>query len=186
MSVPRRMPPSNVYLDVTVGGLDDLGQHLDGGEGGVEVAGAVVGDDDGFGPVVGGVASVLADHNALDDHGQALGGGQPVDVGPRRAGVADVHRAGRGVGSETPGVLGQVDLVVVGRGRADVVIADVALALGLDLGVDGDAEGSVAGLGGAGGHLEGQAAVLEQVTAGTTAARRRRWPRPPWCGRRGS
>ena len=51
----------------------------------------------------------------------------------------------------------------MGEERADVVVADVALALGLDLGVDGDAEGGVAGLGGAGGHLEGEAAVLEEV-----------------------
>ena len=35
--------------------------------------------------------------------------------------------------------------------------------LGFDLGVNGDAEGGVASLGGAGGHLEGEAAVLEQV-----------------------
>ena len=101
-------------------------------------------------PLSAAVASVLADHNALDDHGQALGGGQPVDVGPRGAGVADVHHAGRGVGGEAPGVLGEFDLVVVGRGRADVIVADVALALGLDLGVDGDAECGVAGLGGRG------------------------------------
>ena len=44
----------HVDLDVSVGCLDDLGQDLDGGEGGVEVAGAVVGDDDGLGAVVGG------------------------------------------------------------------------------------------------------------------------------------
>ena len=60
-------------------------------------------------------------------------------------------------------MLGQVNLVVVGRGRADVVVADVALALGLYLGVDGDAEGGVASLGGAGRHLEGEAPVFEQV-----------------------
>ena len=99
----------------------------------------------------------------LDDHGQALGGGQPVDVGPGCAGVSDVHWAGRGVGGKAPGALGQVYIVVVGRGCADVVVADVALALGLDLGVDGDAEGGVAGLCGAGGHLQGEAAVAEQV-----------------------
>ena len=123
----------------------------------------MVGDDDRLGAAVGGVAAVLTDHNALDDHRQALGAGQPVDVGPGGAGVADVHHAGRGVGGEAPGVLGELDLVVVGRGRADVVVADVALALGLDLGVDGDAEGGVAGLGGAGGHLQGEAPVLEEV-----------------------
>ena len=123
----------------------------------------MVGDDDRLGAAVGGVAAVLADHDALDDEGQALGAGQPVDVGPGGPGVSDVHWAGWGVGGKTPGALGQFDIVVVGRGRAHVVVADVALALGLDLGVHGDAESSVAGLGGAGGHLEGEAAVFEEV-----------------------
>ena len=99
----------------------------------------------------------------LIDHGQTLGGGHPVDVGPGGGGVADVHGSSRSVGGKAPGGLGQVDVIVVGRGVADVVVADVALALGLDLGVYGDAEGGVSGLGGAGGHLEGEAAVAEQV-----------------------
>ena len=143
-------------------------------------------NDDGLCAVVGGVASVLADHDALDDHGQALGGGQPVYVGPRGAGVADVHRAGRGVGGEAPGALGQFDVVVIGRGRADVVVADVALALGLYLGVDGDAEGGVAGLGGAGGHFQCEAAVTEQVLLEPQGAGGGGKLRPPGCGQRGS
>ena len=109
------------------------------------------------------MASVLTDHDALDDQGQTLGTGQPVDIAPGGAGVADVHGAGRGIGGEPPGALRQVYIVVIGGGVAYIIVADVALALGFDLGVDGDTERGVARLGGAGGHLEGQAAVLEEI-----------------------
>ena len=57
----------------------------------------------------------------------------------------------------------EVQLGVVGRFGADVVVADVAFALGLDLGVQGHADGRVAGLFGAGGHLQSQAAILEEI-----------------------
>ena len=44
MSVAAADAAVHVDLDVVVGGLDDFGQDLDGGEGGVEVAGAGVGE----------------------------------------------------------------------------------------------------------------------------------------------
>ena len=57
-------------LDPVADRLDDLGQHVERGRDAVELAAAVVGDDDAGGAVLGGEPRVLGGVDALHDHRQ--------------------------------------------------------------------------------------------------------------------
>src|SRR5215475_5760782 len=52
---------------------------------------------------------------------------------------------------------------IVGRGWASIVIAHIAFPLRLNLGIQRQAQGSVASLLSAAGHVEGQAALLKKI-----------------------
>jgi len=87
--------------------LDDLGQHLQGREGRVEVTPAVVGDHDRRGAVLGSELGVLRGHHALHRQRQRAVLRQPGQLGPGRRGVDERGLPAGRVGVEVPAVLGQ-------------------------------------------------------------------------------
>ena len=138
ISVPRRTPPSSSTGDAAGDGVDDPAQCVEGGDRAVELAAAVVADDDAGGAVLDGEARVLGVQDAFEDDG-ASEGGEPLEVLPLQAGD---ERDLRGVGGRDPRGGGDVREVHAGGDReAD---ADVALAATEALQVDGEDQGLVA------------------------------------------
>ena len=97
-STPRRMPPSTSTVARPSTRVDDLGQGIAAGQRPVELAAAVVGDDDAGGAVRHRQLRVLRRQQALDQDRQAGLGGELLEVGPaqRRVhqpeGLLDRHR----------------------------------------------------------------------------------------------
>ena len=113
-------------------GGDDFGEDGEAAAAVVELAAAVVADVDGVDPVGAGEGGVLGGADAFQDQRDAVLVLEAGDVGPVEGGLV-VHAVGAGA----PGL--------------DEAVGGVALAAGVVGGVDGDAEGVVAGGDGAGG-----------------------------------
>jgi hypothetical protein len=138
----------------------DLGEHLDGGAGKVELAAAVVGEDDAVDAGVDGAQHVLDALHALEDDGHARDGEEPGEVGPGEGGVDE---GGDGAG----GALGAVDGAAAGGlhvgARVGEFGAHVFLAAAELGGVDGDEEALAAAVFGVLDDLLGDVAVLVDV-----------------------
>ena len=110
-----------------------LGEDLDAGARKVELAAAVVGEDDAADAGVGGAQDVLDALDALEDDGHPGDGQEPGDVGP---GEGRVDEAGDGAGGALAGVGLAARLhaaAAVGELGAHVLLAAAQLR-----GVDGD------------------------------------------------
>ena len=84
------------HLQPVADRVDDVGQRLDRRHRSVELAAAVVRDDDPGGAVLGGQDGVLGVEDALDDDGNRSGRDEPLQVGPVERRVEQVERlAGR-------------------------------------------------------------------------------------------
>ena len=156
-SVPRMKPPSTTIVARPADGLHHLGQHVDAAAAVIELAAAVVGDVDHVDAVLDGDARVLGGGDALEDQRDVGASLEALDVVPAERGL-EVHAA---------------DVAAPGRWRA---LGDVALAPAVDRGVDGDAEGGVAGGDGALDVLVDEGVVaahveLEDVEAAAVLAR---------------
>jgi hypothetical protein len=81
-SVPCPNAAVQIHFGPACHGLHHLGQRFDGGQRGVQIARAVVGDDHAFGAVLGSLPAVLSHHDALDHERQAGVSRQPVQVRP--------------------------------------------------------------------------------------------------------
>ena len=159
-SVPRRMPPSTITssrsptASTIAGSASAAGQHR------VELAPAVVGDDDPAGAVLGGQHRVLGRQQALDDHRQRPVGGEALDVRPVEIGVGQGGELGSALVSLEAGLDGggnEVRARLVGFGSG------LALADAADRQVDGHDQRLVAVLDGLGDQLAGDPAVREHV-----------------------
>jgi len=81
-SVPPPDAAIEQHLTSSLHRFNHLGQRLDRGGRAVELAAAVVRDDDAGDAVVEGDASVFGCHDALEQNRQRGHGAQPVDVAP--------------------------------------------------------------------------------------------------------
>lgn len=150
-------------------GGDDLGQGLDGGHGALELARAVVADDDGGGAGGHGELRVVGAQDALDPHGQPRVGDNPAQLGRGQVvldGGGDGVQGGAVVGGLGGVQGGDVGVGKVGEGevgRHVEGVGAVALAAAEARGVDGEDDGLVAGGAGAAQEGEGEGAVAGEV-----------------------
>jgi hypothetical protein len=84
-----------VNLDLRAHRLDDAGQGADAGLGAVELAAAVVADDDRVCPRVGRELGILDVHDALEDELATPALFDPLDIGPVERGVELLRRPRR-------------------------------------------------------------------------------------------
>ena len=143
-------PDAAIHIDfaATSDGGDDFGQGFYGGYDSVELAAAVVGDDDGVGTVLYGEFGVLGGEDAFDDDGE---GGHRTEPGkglPREfvAGV-DAFLFAFGAAGDDGEVLGVAheSFGMVGELKTGKVVAEVALSFAGDGQVDGEDNASIAG-----------------------------------------
>ena len=102
--MPRRTPPSistSIRWPWAAEGVDDLGQDVEGGRRGVELASAVVRHHDAGGARLGRAQGVVRPHDPLDQHRQLGDRPQPGHVPPRQRRIEE----GGDVGGE-PGIGG--------------------------------------------------------------------------------
>lgn len=115
--------------------IDDIGQGVERGDGGVELSPAVVGNDQGASAEVESSPRISRVGDTLEDQGQPGAGGEPFERSPVECGIelAGDERLERGaVGIGEAGLpqaakIGQVDLV-----RETEAIAGIALAFALN------------------------------------------------------
>ena len=118
-------------------GLDRLLEDVGGGGDAVELAPAVVGDDDAGGAVLDRQRRVLAGVDPLDQDRQPALGGERLEVGPAEAGVDQLEGLGDVTARSEPSAA--ATLGMPRPSGSDEAGPPVALAVAGPRGVDGDA-----------------------------------------------
>ena len=101
MSSPRRTPPSTQTSSPAVDRGDDLGEHVDAGRDAIELARAVVADDDAVDAVLDREPRVLGGEDALEHDRQRRPAPDRGEVGPGQG-----PRHGRGPAAAGPSAVG--------------------------------------------------------------------------------
>ena len=180
-------------------GVDDGGQGVDRGGCLVELAAAVVGDDDGADAHVDGADGVVGVEDPFDGEGAVPGFDHPFEVGPGDCGVElvvdvvaegddvvavghaaadDVGEGGFGICEVTQPPVGVEGGVEDGAGgevwRQSEAVVEVAFSVAVDGDVDGEAEDVVAGVAAAVEEFADDGAVAPDIDL-----------KPAWSGTRG-